>query len=565
MQTLNPNLESNPEMPGKIYHAILYARRKFSDVVQPDEPDPTANAQIKEIKAFLADLPDVKVCAIRMDSRRLKKENPRPEFYALMADIQNGIYDCVAVDTFELFGKDHVENRYYLLNLLAMMKIRIISVRDNYDSLYSEPVPGTYKKLEEQVVMTDKFARSRAIAATAKQKKSMSFLELTFTPYGYLYNPDTPSNLDLDPETAPYVQYIFKEFLSGTRRNDIAKRLTELGVPSPSLRKKQLGISYTKPDAKDYWTFGSVNYILKNRAYVGDLVYGQQRSAMYVFHECRKRHWTGKTQVIENHHEALVSREDFERTQIMFELLFEENRSKAGKRPGTLLPPTPFRNVVRCGHCGRSMYVTRNMSCHHPYSGYICSSYRLGLPDACPKQLFLMNDVISNVKAALIQERNLACAVAKQMADYSQNGLYQRIDQSYQEKINALMEQIRENTAQYKFSDDLYKEHTTALREELTRLLNAKRKFRKDFTLNNPWLKLFAALPENFEITKELSLKLIFQIDLYRDAPLSVTVQQEDAKKLLFSYFSLVGESPEAGKEETHGTEKPSVSAVAET
>ena len=532
----------------KLYQAALYARRKFSDVIQPDEPDPTASAQIKEIKLFLADISDVQITGIYMDSRRLKQESPRPEFYRLMAEIQNGKYDCIVVSSFELFAKDHIESRYYLLNLLAMMKIRIISIHDNYDSLHSEPVPGAYKKLEELIIMVDKYARSRSIAATARQKKANSFLELTFTPFGYLYNPDTPSNLDIDPVTAPYVQYIFKEFLSGTKRSYIAKQLTQMGVPSPSLRKKQLGITYTKPDAKDYWTFGSVNYILKNRAYTGDLVYGQQRSAMYVFHECRKRHWTGETQVIENHHEALVSRRDFERAQVMFDLLFEENRSNAGKRPGTLLPPTPFRNVVRCGHCGRSMYIVRHMSNRHPYSAYVCSSHRMKLPGACPKQSFRLDEIIPKVKEAIEQERKLALSIAERMKDGEQSSCYIQIEQYYQRKIDVILEQFKNNSV---------KERSDELRKELTKILDDKQQFRRDFNLGNPWLTLFTQVPENFEITKDWSQKLIFQINLFRDAPLSVTCQEAKSKELLLSYFSLIENVEAQGKEEHHGTKKP--------
>lgn len=552
----------------RLYQAALYARRKFSDVVQPDEPDPTATAQIKELKTFLADLSDIQISGIYMDSRRLKQESPRPEFYRLMAEIQNGRYDCIVVSSFELFGKDHIENRYYLLNLLAMMKIRIISVHDNYDSLHSEPVPGAYKKLEELIIMVDKYARSRSIAATARQKKANSFLELTFTPFGYLYNPDTPSNLDIDPVTAPYVQYIFKEFLSGTKRSYIAKQLTQMGVPSPSLRKKQLGITYTKPDAKDYWTFGSVNYILKNRAYTGDLVYGQQRSAMYVFHECRKRHWTGETQIIENHHEPLVSRQDFERTQTMLELLFEENRSNAGKRPGTLLPPTPFRNVVRCGHCGRSMYIVRHMSNRHPYSAYICSSHRMKLPDACPKQSFRLDEIIPRVKEAIEQERKLAISIAEQMKDGEQSTCYLQIEQYYQDKINDVLEQFKTNTEHFSvletsqnpdgsFTHNSVKERSDQLREELTKILDAKQQFRKDFNLENPWLVLFTQVPENFEITKEWSQKLIFQINLFRDAPLTVTCQEAKSKELLLFYFSLIKNGTAVGKENHYGTKEP--------
>ena len=50
-------------MTPKTYLAVLYARRHFVDIVQPDEPDPPAAEQIKEMKAFVKELPDVKVSA----------------------------------------------------------------------------------------------------------------------------------------------------------------------------------------------------------------------------------------------------------------------------------------------------------------------------------------------------------------------------------------------------------------------------------------------------------------------------------------------------------------------
>ena len=52
---------------GKIYHAALYARRRFTDLVQPDEPNPSAAEQIRAMKEYLADLPDISADGIYMD------------------------------------------------------------------------------------------------------------------------------------------------------------------------------------------------------------------------------------------------------------------------------------------------------------------------------------------------------------------------------------------------------------------------------------------------------------------------------------------------------------------
>ena len=535
-------------MTPKTYQAVLYARRHFVDIVQPDEPDPPAAEQIKEMKAFVKELPDVKVSAIYMDGRRLRSDGPRPQFYNMMREIQDGKYDCVVISSFDKFAKDVHESRYYLMNLLALLRLRIISVQDDYDSLYSEPDPGKYTRLEEQIALIDKYARSRLLSAKAKEKKANSYLELTFTPYGYLYTPDTESNLDIDPVAAPAVQFIFKEFLSGSRRGYIADELTKQGYPSPSLRKKQLGISYSKPDAKDYWTFGGVNYILRNQAYVGDLIFGQQRSAMYVYRECRKHHWTGEKLIVRNHHEALVSREDFERVQIMLELLFEKNRSDALKKPGYKFPPTPFKYVMRCGHCGRPMQLQRYMSNRHPYSSYVCTSHVKHLENPCPPQKFLMEDIIPAVKDALLQERKMALSVTEMLNGGENSPWYLRAESACQAEINAVLDKVKENSNLLSAShtDPEIQKEADRLRGELSGIIQKKQNLKKFIARKNPWLELFRNLPEEFDLTQEITKKYIHQIDLYRDKPLVVTPKEYKEKKNLFVCLNL-----QKGGEET--------------
>ena len=50
----------NYELPDK-YHAAIYVRRKFKDIVMEDEDDPTTSAQIKRIKEQMEEFPDVTI------------------------------------------------------------------------------------------------------------------------------------------------------------------------------------------------------------------------------------------------------------------------------------------------------------------------------------------------------------------------------------------------------------------------------------------------------------------------------------------------------------------------
>ena len=47
-----------------LYHAALYARRKFIERTQPDEPDPLTADQIKAMKKHIKDFPDIKITGV---------------------------------------------------------------------------------------------------------------------------------------------------------------------------------------------------------------------------------------------------------------------------------------------------------------------------------------------------------------------------------------------------------------------------------------------------------------------------------------------------------------------
>lgn len=133
--------------PVKAYHAVLYARRKFKDQVQPDEPDPTTVSQIIAMKAHLQDLPDVTIERIYMDCQKIDSHQPLPQLQQLLLDIESGKYNCIVIYSLDTFGKDKAETEYYMLRQFPLLELRIISVQNKYDSNKSEPESGTFFRL----------------------------------------------------------------------------------------------------------------------------------------------------------------------------------------------------------------------------------------------------------------------------------------------------------------------------------------------------------------------------------------------------------------------------------
>ena len=90
-----------------------------------------------------------------------------------------------------------------------------------------------------------------------------------FAPYGYLKDPEDYHKLVVNPETAPVVQDIFQWYVyEGMNKNAIARKLIELGIPSPTAYKQQLGLNYHNPHAqtgKVYWSDRTIVNMLKTR------------------------------------------------------------------------------------------------------------------------------------------------------------------------------------------------------------------------------------------------------------------------------------------------------------
>lgn len=524
--------------PVKAYHAVLYARRKFKDQVQLDEPDPTTVSQIIAMKAHLQDLPDVTTERIYMDCQKMDSHQSLPQLQQLLLDIENGNYNCIVIYSLDTFGKDKAETEYYMLRQFPSLELRIISIQDNYDSNRSEPESGTFFRLEE--ILRGNMRSDRTCGETATETETDRgrwVFSKRKIPYGYNFNQDSESHMDVDPETAQYVRFIFEEYASGTSPGRIAKKLTAMNAPTPSMRKSQLGTNYKKMSPSNSWTFGSVSIILRNRMYAGDYVCGRENAFLHPDREDATMYWNSEEQIIPHHHKPLVPREIFDKVQ----QLQEQKRRQLIEKDGVPhnLPEyssTPFRNHLFCGHCGRIMHFYHCVNVRHHYAVYTCSSRKKNLKNACSYAPIRLNEILPTVKQALSEERRLALKIYEQMKGGKSSEIYQRLEEYFQSKINVLTEAVNENPAGL----PALKEKTDQQRQELAEAIKEKKAFHRAFKVTNPWLMLYTQLDEHFEITLDIARKYIYRIYLYPDAPAKFQPMKQEAKSNLLNYFNLI-------------------------
>ena len=101
--------------------------------------------------------------------------------------------------------------------------------------------------------------------------------------------------------------------LAGVSTNEIARRLEFLEVARPNER---LNRKLHEGDDPTYnkWHPSTVLRILNSSAYIGELVSGKTRTASYKgigLHPVEKKEW----HIVENAHEAIILKSDFEKVQ----------------------------------------------------------------------------------------------------------------------------------------------------------------------------------------------------------------------------------------------------------
>jgi site-specific DNA recombinase len=149
-------------------------------------------------------------------------------------------------------------------------------------------------------------------------------------------------SLEVDPEKADLVRRIYHEYLERGSLRAVCDRLNSEGIPSSTGRK---------------WSGGGVRYILTNRKYLGDFVWGLRTTGRYngtCDGELITRPRNAKMGTSENpvvvvgNHEQIIDEETFERVQ---KQLKANSQNTSPKRYHQYL----FSGLLKCGDCGGAL------------------------------------------------------------------------------------------------------------------------------------------------------------------------------------------------------------------
>jgi len=271
----------------------------------------------------------------------------RPGFQAMIKAARAGKINVIAVKDFSRFGRDYLEVGRYLEFIFPVLQVRFLSVNDNYDSNHQIGATGgmglALKNLVYSMYSRDLAKKVRTAQHT--RVKNGEFIA-SFAPYGYKKNPEDVHKLLVDTEVAWVVQKIFQMAADGIKVSEIARCLNEMEVPTKYRYHRAKGENFpciyghTK---MKLWDCSMISKTIKNQVYLGKLVWNQSKCGLDTGKKTVRqpeKEWI----VYENHHEALVTQEVFDKAN---RNIIPSNSSRKGIKKQNWF--------FLCGYCGKSL------------------------------------------------------------------------------------------------------------------------------------------------------------------------------------------------------------------
>ncbi len=347
------------------YNAGLYLRLSRDDELQGDSSSIITQRQM--LRKYAVDH-HINVHDEYVDDGWSGTNFDRPNFQRMIQDIEDGRINCVIVKDLSRLGRNYILTGQYTELYFPSHNVRFIAINDSVDSLNGDNEFAPFKN-----IINEWYARdiSKKVHAAFQTKFAMGERYCAYAPIGYKKSPDSVGKLIVDEETKWIIEKIFAYALSGMGAAKITKALIKEQVPTPAWINYQKDGTFAhifdgQPENKRYmWTIAQVKHILKDETYIGNTVHNKQSTISFK-NKKRVRKPKSEWLRIENTHEPIIGKEEFNQIQGMI-----ESRRRNMKNAQQQI----FAGLVKCADCGWSMRFGTNAQNKNPYSYFSCSKY----------------------------------------------------------------------------------------------------------------------------------------------------------------------------------------------
>ena len=297
----------------------------------------------------------------------------RPAFQKMLSDIEKGIINAVITKDLSRLSRNSFEANYYIEIYFLERNIRYISVLDNVDTYIKN---SNNDMIQFKTLINDWYSKdiSRKVRTAVWARKEKGLYLGALAPYGYDKARENKNQLVINESQAEVIRLIFDMFDNGATTKEIAEHLKKQKIKCPSY------YDYGGARNGDYnWRSDTIRRFLMNKIYIGHTEYGKKLNLSYKSKKVKivpRENW----KIVENTHEPIISKEQFERVQ---------GKLQVSKKVRTSKYIWDLNGIVYCKECGNKMQVKvrRDKNKEIKYTDLICgSTYRNGKHINCERK-----------------------------------------------------------------------------------------------------------------------------------------------------------------------------------
>ena len=342
----------------------IYVRLSSEDKIKDGDESNSITNQKELIEYYLKNEKNIKIYDVYADDGYTGTDFNRPGFQRLKEDVYNGKVNTIIVKDLSRLGRDYLGVGELIETLIPKYNIRFISINERIDSYLR---PDSIKSIEIPIknLMNEGYSKdiSYKIRSSLRISKESGNYIGNLPPYGYIKDINDCHKLLIDPEASKIVKKIFDMALNGYSKKEIINDLNDNHILTPTQYfKTKLKLKVGRLSEK--WNTRTIDIILKNETYIGNLVQGKTRRISYKVHNIvrnAEEDWI----YINDHHEGIIERKIFKQVQsIVF------NRNSKANVEGRY---TTYTGYLKCNECNCNLRKFTRPNSNNNF--YYCNTY----------------------------------------------------------------------------------------------------------------------------------------------------------------------------------------------
>lgn len=365
--------------------AAIYVR--VSTLEQAEEGY-SIEEQIDKLEKF-CEVKNWSIASIYKDGGFSGSNTDRPGLSQLISDAKRKKFECVLVYKLDRLSRSQKDTLFLIEDVFSTNNISFVSINENFDT--STPfgkamigILAVFAQLEREQI------KERMVMGKVGRAKSGKAMSWSKVPFGYTYENDT---YKINPIQAEVVKQIFTTYLGGMSITKLRDTLNKEGHIGKDID----------------WSYRTIRKILDSPIYAGFNRYYDQ--------------------LFEGNHEAIISRDLYDRVQQ--ELIIRQKEAyEKNNNPRPFQAKYLLSGLLKCGVCGSNfsvnMYAIRKDGSRHRY--YKCYSRikqnraftNKQNPNGCDSPNYSLNELESYVLSSIENLRVNPTQIDKLSSDTSE-------------------------------------------------------------------------------------------------------------------------------------------------